>query len=84
MKERNKKKWHVHKMLLMEGSPAYKELISTIFESIILDTTKVHLFSEQVNWCQGDGFRAWVHERVPLNLQWLVRTWCQFLTLLGC
>ena len=25
-----------------------------------------------VNWCQGMVFRAWAHERVPLNSQRLV------------
>ena len=31
-----------------------------------------HLFSKRVNWCQGMVFRAWAHERAPLNSQWLV------------
>ena len=33
---------------------------------------RYYLFSKRVNRCQGDGFLAWAHERVPLNLQWLV------------
>ena len=36
------------------------------------DTMKVLFVSKRVNWCQGDGFRAWVHEWVALNSQWLV------------
>ena len=30
------------------------------------------MFSKWVNGCQGDGFRVWAHERVPLDSQWLV------------
>ena len=33
---------------------------------------RYYLFSKLVNGCQGDGFRAWAHERAPLNSQWLV------------
>ena len=25
------------------------------------------IWNQQVNWCQGDGFRTWVHEWVPFS-----------------
>ena len=31
-----------------------------------------YLLSEQVNWCQGDGFSSVDAQMVPLNSQWLV------------
>ena len=29
-------------------------------------------FSKRVNGCHEDDFRVWTHERMPLNMQWLV------------
>ena len=46
--------------------------ISTSFKSTILETMKVLFVYKQVNGCQGDGFRAWMHKWAPQILQWLV------------
>ena len=46
--------------------------ISMSFKSMIIDTMKVLFVSKRVNECQKDGFLMWAHDRVPLNLQWLV------------